>query len=130
MRRTTETDPNPRKRVRVLDTEMSYVDTGLGDPIVFLHGNPTTSFLWRNIIPYAEECGRCLAMDLIGMGQSGKSPTRAYRFVDHARYLDAWFDALHLNSKTNQQGREPRGDLQTPIPGSNQIRAAPPIPSC
>jgi haloalkane dehalogenase len=72
--RTTETDPNPRKRVRVLDTEMSYVDTGLGDPIVFLHGNPTSSFLWRNIIPYAEECGRCLAMDLIGMGQSGKSP--------------------------------------------------------
>jgi haloalkane dehalogenase len=92
-----ETDPNPRKRVRVLDTEMSYVDTGLGDPIVFLHGNPTSSFLWRNIIPYAEECGRCLAADLIGMGQSGKSPTGAYRFVDHARYLDAWFDALHLN---------------------------------
>jgi haloalkane dehalogenase len=95
--RTRETDPHPRKRVRVLDTEMSYVDTGLGDPIVFLHGNPTSSFLWRNIIPYAEECGRCLAMDLIGMGQSGKSPTGAYRFVDHARYLDAWFDALHLN---------------------------------
>jgi haloalkane dehalogenase len=95
--KTRETDPNPRKRVRVLDTEMSYVDTGLGDPIVFLHGNPTSSFLWRNIIPYAEECGRCLATDLIGMGQSGKSPTRAYRFVDHARYLDAWFDALHLN---------------------------------
>ena len=76
---------------------MSYVDTGLGDPIVFLHGNPTSSFLWRNIIPYAEKCGRCLAPDLVGMGQSGKSPTRAYRFVDHALYLDAWFDALHLN---------------------------------
>jgi haloalkane dehalogenase len=95
--KTGETDPNPRKRVRVLDTDMSYVDTGLGDPIVFLHGNPTSSFLWRNIIPYAEECGRCLAPDLVGMGQSGKSPMRAYRFIDHARYLDAWFDALHLN---------------------------------
>jgi haloalkane dehalogenase len=95
--KTGETDPNPRKRVRVLDTDMSYVDTGLGDPIVFLHGNPTSSFLWRNIIPHAEECGRCLAPDLVGMGQSGKSPMRAYRFIDHARYLDAWFDALHLN---------------------------------
>jgi haloalkane dehalogenase len=95
--KTRETDLNPRKRVRVLDTEMSYVDTGLGDPIVLLHGNPTSSFLWRNIIPYAEECGRCLAPDLVGMGQSGKSPTRAYRFIDHARYLDAWFDALHLS---------------------------------
>jgi haloalkane dehalogenase len=95
--KTRETDPNPRKRIRVLDTVMSYVDTGLGDPIVFLHGNPTSSFLWRNIIPYVEECGRCLAPDLVGMGQSGKSPTRAYRFIDHARYLDAWFDVLHLN---------------------------------
>jgi haloalkane dehalogenase len=76
---------------------MSYVETGFGDPIVFLHGNPTSSFLWRNIIPYADECGRCLAPDLVGMGQSGKSPTRAYRFIDHARYLDAWFDALQLN---------------------------------
>jgi haloalkane dehalogenase len=91
------TDPHPRKRVRLLDTEMSYVDTGFGDPIVFLHGNPTSSFLWRNIIPYGEECGRCIAPDLVGMGQSGRSPTRAYRFIDHARYLDAWFDALHLN---------------------------------
>ena len=91
------TDPNRRKRVRVLDTEMSYLDTGVGDPIVFLHGNPTSSFLWRNIVPYAEECGRCLAPDLVGMGQSGKSPARAYRFIDHARYLDGWFDALHLS---------------------------------
>jgi pimeloyl-ACP methyl ester carboxylesterase len=49
------------------------------------------------IIRYAEECGRCLAPDLVGMGQSGKSPTQAYRLLDHARYLDAWFDALHLN---------------------------------
>jgi haloalkane dehalogenase len=95
--KTTKTDPNPQKRVQVFDTEMSYVETGLGDPIVFLHGNPTSSFLWRNIIPYAEECGRCLAPDLVGMGQSGKSPKQAYRFMDHARYLDAWFDALHLN---------------------------------
>lgn len=91
-------DPHPRKRVAVLDTEMSYVDTGQGDPIVFLHGNPTSSYLWRNIIPYLSEHGRCLAPDLVGMGQSGKSPTNAYRFVDHARYLDAWFETLNLTS--------------------------------
>ena len=91
-------DPHPRKRVAVLDTEMSYVDTGQGDPIVFLHGNPTSSYLWRNIIPYLSEHGRCLAPDLVGMGQSGKSPTNAYRFVDHARYLDVWFETLNLTS--------------------------------
>ena len=82
-------DPHPRTTVRVLDTVMSYVDTGGGDSIVFLHGNPTWSYLWRNIIPHVSDCGRCLAPDLVGMGQSGKSPTRGYRFVDHARYLDA-----------------------------------------
>lgn len=92
------TDPHQRRRVAVLDTEMSYVDVGQGGPIVFLHGNPTSSYLWRNIIPYVSEYGRCLAPDLVGMGQSGKSPESAYRFVDHARYLDAWFDALNLTS--------------------------------
>ena len=89
-------EPYPRKRIAVRDSEISYVDTGSGDPIVFLHGNPTSSYLWRNIIPYVSKLGRCLAPDLIGMGQSGKSPGRAYRFVDHARYLDAWLDALGL----------------------------------
>ncbi len=91
-------DPHPRRTVRTLDTVMSTVDTGTGDPIVFLHGNPTWSYLWRNIIPYVSDCGRCLAPDLVGMGQSGKSPTRAYRFADHARYLDVWFSALDLNN--------------------------------
>jgi len=75
---------------------MSYVDTGHGDPIVFLHGNPTSSYLWRNVIPHVVDLGRCLAPDLVGMGRSGKSPTESYRFVDHARYLDAWFDSLRL----------------------------------
>jgi len=93
-----EDDVHPRHRVKVLDTQMSYVDTGNGDPIVFLHGNPTSSYLWRNIIPHLAGLGRCLAPDLIGMGQSGKSPTSAYQFADHARYLDAWFDALNLTS--------------------------------
>jgi haloalkane dehalogenase len=90
------TDDHRRSRVSVLDTDMSYVDVGRGDPIVFLHGNPTWSYLWRNVIPHVVARGRCLAPDLVGMGQSGKSPTRRCRFVDHARYLDAWFEALQL----------------------------------
>ena len=79
-----------------MDSEMSYVDVGSGHPIIFLHGNPTSSYLWRNIIPHVAGLGRCLAPDLIGMGRSGKSPASAYRFADHVRYLDAWLDALSL----------------------------------
>jgi haloalkane dehalogenase len=75
---------------------MSYVDTGQGEPIVFLHGNPTSSYLWRNIIPYVSSSNRCLAPDLIGMGTSSRSPRAAYRFQDHSEYLDAWFEALDL----------------------------------
>jgi len=89
-------DPHPRRRVKVLDTEIEYVDTGHGDPIVFLHGNPTYSYQWRNIIPYVSKLGRCLAPDLVGMGRSGTSPTHSYRFVDQARYVDAWLDVLGL----------------------------------
>ena len=93
-------DPYPRRRVRVLDSEMAYVDVGAGDPVVFLHGNPTSSYLWRNVIPHVESVGRCLAPDLIGMGDSGRAPAGSYRFVDHARYLDAWFEALGLTRVT------------------------------
>ena len=75
-----------------VDSSIHYVESGQGDPIVFLHGNPTSSYLWRNVIPRLAGEGRCLAPDLIGMGKSGK-PEIAYRFEDHARYLDAWFDA-------------------------------------
>ena len=75
---------------------MNYVTVGQGDPIVFLHGNPTSSYLWRNVIPHVSDLGWCLAPDLVGMGQSAASPGGAYRFRDHARYLDAWFDALDL----------------------------------
>ena len=89
-------DPYKRKRVSVLDSDMAYVDTGSGDPVVFLHGNPTSSYLWRNIIPQVEKGHRCLAPDLIGMGDSGKNPAGSYRFVDHARYLDAWFETMDL----------------------------------
>jgi haloalkane dehalogenase len=84
-----------RKTITVLDSEMSYLEVNQGDPIVFIHGNPTSSYLWRNIIPHVQNLGRCLAVDLIGMGHSGK-PDIPYRFFDHARYLDAWFDAMQL----------------------------------
>ena len=91
-------DPHPRQRAAVLDSEMSYVDTGRADgrPIVFLHGNPTSSYLWRNVIPHLAELGRCLAPDLIGMGESGKAPAGDYGFATHARYLDAWLAGLEL----------------------------------
>ena len=91
-------DTYPRKRVAVGDTELACVDVGTGDPVVFLHGNPTSSYLWRNIIPHLESSGRCLAPDLVGMGQSGPAPDGSYRFADHERYLDAWFEALGLDA--------------------------------
>jgi len=91
-------DPYKRKRVAVLDSEMAYVETGEGDPVVFLHGNPTSSYLWRNIIPHVEPFGRCLAPDLIGMGDSGKAPDGNYAFADHARYLDAWFSKMSIDN--------------------------------
>ncbi len=90
-------DPYARSRVDVLDSEMAYIDSGSGRPVVFLHGNPTSSYLWRNVIPHVEPMARCLAPDLIGMGQSGPNPSGCYRFVDHARYLEAWLDAVVPN---------------------------------
>ena len=83
--------------IEVLDSFMSYRDTGTGDiPVVFLHGNPTSSYLWRNVIPHVADQTRCLAPDLIGMGESGQ-PDIAYRLADHVRYLDAWFDGMGLD---------------------------------
>src|SRR5882724_5975118 len=73
-----------------------YREMGTGVPLVFLHGNPTSSYLWRRILPAVGDPGRRLAPDLIGMGDSGK-PDIEYTFADHARYLDAWFDALGLD---------------------------------
>jgi haloalkane dehalogenase len=80
----------------VLDSTIFHRETGAGAPIVFLHGNPTSSYLWRHILPAVGGPGRRLAPDLIGMGESGK-PAIDYTFDDHARYLDAWFDALGLD---------------------------------
>jgi haloalkane dehalogenase len=89
-------DASYRRYTSVADTIMAYVDVGDGDPIVFLHGNPTPSYLRRNIIPRLMPYGRCLAPDYVGMGNSGAAPDGRYRFVDHVRYLDAWFDKMDL----------------------------------
>jgi haloalkane dehalogenase len=86
-----------KRRTTVRGLEMAYVEVGEGDPIVFLHGNPTSSYLWRNVIPSLEGLGRCIAPDLIGMGDSQKLPESgpdAYRFVEHREYLDALLSQL------------------------------------
>ncbi|MEV4322643.1 haloalkane dehalogenase [Microbispora rosea] len=81
--------------IDVLDSAIYYEETGSGAPFVFLHGNPASSHLWRKVLPGIHADARLLAPDLIGMGRSGK-PDVPYRFADHARYLDAWFDRLEL----------------------------------
>ena len=83
----------PKQHAQIHGSSMSYVDIGQGDPIVFLHGNPTSSYLWRNVMPHVEGRGRLIAPDLIGMGDSDSGPDR-YRFVEHRRYLDGLLDAL------------------------------------
>ncbi|MGW1412208.1 haloalkane dehalogenase [Streptomyces sp. NPDC002403] len=80
----------------VLDSTMFYEEVGSGTPFVFLHGNPSSSHLWRKVLPEIDLPARLLAPDLIGMGRSGK-PNVLYRFADHARYLDDWFDQLDLD---------------------------------
>ena len=89
-----------KKRAKVRDLEMAYVEVGEGDPIVLLHGNPTSSYLWRNVIPHLEAKGRCIAPDLVGMGDSDKLPRSgpdAYRFVEHRAYLDELLGQLGVD---------------------------------
>ncbi|MDP2322678.1 MAG: haloalkane dehalogenase, partial [Gammaproteobacteria bacterium] len=90
------------KRLKVLDRTLAYTDEGAGDPIVFLHGNPTCSYLWRNVLPHLVPQGRCIAPDLLGMGESDKVPGAgpgSYRFVEHYRYLSAFLDQLELGRR-------------------------------
>ena len=91
-----------KKQLEVLGSRMATVETGSGDPILFLHGNPTSSYLWRNVIPHLEGQGRCIAPDLIGLGDSAKlessGPDR-YTFVEHRRYLDALLEALDVRER-------------------------------
>ncbi len=89
---------NTKRRVEVLDRHMAYVERGEGPSIVFLHGNPTSSMLWREVIPQVAHLGRCIAPDLIGMGDRDKRDGEgtSYRFVEHRRYLDAFMDAIDV----------------------------------
>jgi haloalkane dehalogenase len=94
--------PYQKKRRRVLAREMAYVEVGEGDTIVLLHGNPTSSYLWRNVLPHLQSLGRCIAPDLIGMGDSDKLPNSgpgSYRFVEHRRYLDALLETLDVHER-------------------------------
>ncbi|MDF1831298.1 MAG: haloalkane dehalogenase [Porticoccaceae bacterium] len=89
-----------KKTARVKGYDMRYIEVGEGEPILFLHGNPTSSYLWRDIIPHCESLGRCIAPDLIGMGDSQKlSPSGpdSYRFIEHRDYLDALLEQLGVD---------------------------------
>ena len=103
-----------KKRVTVRGKRMAYIEEGEGAPIVFLHGNPTSSFLWRKVIPRVAEQGRCLAPDLIGMGDSDKladSGPGSYRFVEHRRYLDGWLEAVGATKNVTLVGHDWGGAL-------------------
>jgi len=95
--------PYPKRYVQVREKRMACVDHGTGDPVVFLHGNPTSSYLWRNVMPHLEGRARLVAPDLIGMGDSDKlpasaDPARDYRFALHRSFLDALLDELGIRS--------------------------------
>ncbi|MEL6147991.1 MAG: haloalkane dehalogenase, partial [Chloroflexota bacterium] len=91
--------PFESRFVDVHGSKMHYVDVGEGAPVLFLHGNPTSSYLWRNIIPHMSDHARCIAPDLIGMGKSDK-PDIPYRFDDHYRYITGFIEALDLTNIT------------------------------
>ncbi len=91
-----------KKKVRVRGLEMAYYETGTGDPIVFLHGNPTSSYLWHNIIPYVQHLGRCIAPDLVGMGDSDPLPISgpgAYKFSVHRDYVFDLLEAIGVREQ-------------------------------
>ncbi len=94
--------PYDKKKLTVHGRSMAYVEVGAGDPIVLLHGNPTSSYLWRNVIPHLQDLGRCIVPDLIGMGDSDKLPDPgpdSYRFVEHRRYLDGLLAQLGVTER-------------------------------
>jgi len=100
----TAIDPTPltKSYAVVNGKRMAYHERGAGDAIVFLHGNPTSSYLWRNIIGHVEHLGRCIAVDLIGQGDSDKlddTGPGAYAFVEHREYLDGLLDQLDLGDR-------------------------------
>lgn len=106
-------DPRKKKTAKVLGSTMAYVDYGSGDPIVLLHGNPTSSYLWREVIPELGGSGRCIAPDLIGMGDSARvaQGPDAYRFSMHAEYLEALLEVLDVRESVTLVGHDWGGAL-------------------
>ncbi|HYZ98355.1 MAG TPA: haloalkane dehalogenase [Acidimicrobiales bacterium] len=99
---TATTAPLPKRTATVEGRTMAYHESGEGPPVVFLHGNPTSSYLWRNVIPHVRDRARCIAPDLIGHGDSDKVPDSgpgSYRFVEHRRYVDGLLDQLDLGDE-------------------------------
>ena len=97
-----KTEEPAKQFVEVRDKRMAYVEMGEGDPIIFQHGNPTSSYLWRNIMPYLADQGRCIAVDLIGMGDSDKLDDPgpdSYRYIEHRDYLFAAWEALDIGER-------------------------------
>ncbi len=93
---------------------LAYQESGSGDPIVLLHGNPTSSYLWRRVIPHLAPLGRVLAPDLLGMGRSDKLPSPgpdSYRFAEHRRYLDQLLDFLGVEQRVILVGHHWGGAL-------------------
>lgn len=92
---------------------MAYVEAGKGEPVVFVHGNPTSSYLWRKVIPEVAGVGRCIALDLIGMGDSAKiaSGPTAYRFADHRQYLDGFLEVMGIDRDVTLVGHDWGGPL-------------------
>ncbi len=91
-----------KQKVTIHGLKMAYVEEGKGDPILFLHGNPSSSYEWRNVIPHLVGMGRCIAPDLIGMGDSDKLPNSgpsSYRFIEHRKYLDGFLKALNVENR-------------------------------
>jgi len=88
--------PFESKFIEVLGSKMFYIDEGEGTPFLFLHGNPTSSYLWRNIIPHVKPLGRVIAVDLIGMGKSDK-PDIDYRFSTHIKYIDEFIRLVEFH---------------------------------
>lgn len=92
--------PYEYKYVELLGHQMAYVEKGEGDPILFVHGAPTSAYLWRNIMPWVEDMGRTIAVDLMGFGQSGKLDADQYGYFQHVEFLKAFIEALELKNIT------------------------------
>jgi haloalkane dehalogenase len=91
--------PYESRFLEIDGANIHYIEKGAGDPILFIHGNPTSSYLWRNIIPHLTSVGRCIAIDLIGMGKSDK-PDIEYRFFDHVKYVEGFIEKMRLENIT------------------------------